>query len=327
MMDNIDKERMIDVLRSFPNMIKQASELGDDVTFPREFVQDIAVLGMGGSGFTGDLLKTYLEDTPIHINVVKDYTLPSFIDRKSVVFAISYSGNTEETISGYRAAVRRNCKLVSISSGGKLQELAKMHNKPHIIIPKGIQPRLSVPFLFVPLLNVLSYSGIIDVQEKKIEKLSANLKNSTDKIESKAKELAGKLKGRIPLIYSSQRMFAVAEKWKTDINENAKTHAFYNVFPEFNHNEICGYENPRLDSHTVIISDKGDHERIRKRIQIFKKMIKSPTTEIALAGDEFLTRLISGVLMGMYVSYYLALEYNINPTPVKTIEVLKKELA
>jgi len=325
----VDKANMIDGLKKFHDMISEVIELGDDITFPKEFIENVVICGMGGSGFTGDLLKVYLQELPIQIHVIKDYDLPHFVQRKSLVFAVSYSGNTEETISAYRSAVRRGCKVITISSGGKLQELSKMNKNPHIKVPQGVQPRVSIPYLFIPILNVLSYSGIIDDQEKIIKKCYAELKSASEKIENGSKDLAAKLKGKLPLIYSSNRIFCVAEKWKTDINENAKTHAFYNTFSEFNHNEICGYENPNLASHIIIISDKQDNLRIKDRIKVFKKLIgqyKVPVTEIAIMGENFLTRLFSGILMGLFLSYYLALEYNTDPSPVNIIEKFKKEL-
>ncbi len=326
---NIDSQNMINVLRKFPDMIQKASLLGDDVTFPKQLLNNIVVLGMGGSGFTGDLLKVYLYENAIPVFVIKDYVLPKYVNRKSLVFAISYSGNTEETISAYRSAIRRGCKVVSISSGGKLKELAKMNKNPHINVPTGIQPRLATPYLFIPILNVLNYSGLIDDQEDIVKKCVKNLKSGSYQIEQSVKDLAGKVKGKIPIIYSSQKLFCVAEKWKTDINENAKTHAFYNVFPEFNHNEICGYENPNGNFHIIILKDSEDHQKIKDRIKVFKKIMKPyniSLTEIAVKGDNFLSRLFSSIWMGTYLGYFLALEYETDPSPVKIIEKFKKQL-
>ena len=204
-----------------------------------------------------------------------------------------------------------------------------MNKNPHILVPEGIQPRLSTPYLFMSILNVLSYSGVIDDQADTIRKTVIQLKSSGTKIEDSARELASKLKDKVPIIYSSQRIFCVAEKWKTDINENAKVHAFYNLWSEFNHNEICGYQNMTADFHTVLLSDAEDHERVKKRIKIFKglaKKYRAELTEIAITGDNFLTRLFSAIWMGTYTGYFLALEYGTDPTPVEIIENLKKEL-
>ncbi len=326
---NIDKSNMIKTLRSIPDMTEKAIKLGDDITFPKQFVNNIAVVGMGGSGFTGDLLSVYLHDVAIPVHVVKDYKLPKYLSKKTLVVVISYSGNTEETISAYRSAVRRGYRIVAISSNGKLKELCKMNKTPFIEIPSGIQPRISVPYLFLPLLNVLSYSGIIDDQEKSIKNTIKHLKNVAKEIEENGKVLSRKVKGKIPIIYSSQKMMAIAEKWKTDINENAKTHAFYNVFPEFNHNEICGYENPNGNFYVIIISDTDDNTKIKDRIKVFKKVMRKydvEITQIEITGKDFLTRLLSTIWMGQFLAYYLALEYEVDPTPVKIIEDFKKQL-
>ncbi|MFH2021220.1 MAG: bifunctional phosphoglucose/phosphomannose isomerase [archaeon] len=324
-----DSGNMMQVLKKFPEMINEATELVDDTTINKEFIENIIITGMGGSGYTGDLLKVYLQDLPIQLHVVKDYVLPPYATRKSLVFVISYSGNTEETISAYRTAVRRGCKVVSVSSGGKLFDLAKLNKNYHIEVPKNIQPRLSTPYLFISILKVLQQAGIVDEQDRIIKDCVNYLETNQNTIEQKSKELAKKLKGYVPIIYSSQKMFCIAEKWKTDINENAKVHAFYNTFSEFNHNEICAYEHSQALFHVIIISDIQDHERIKKRIQVFKKVVKKykvDVTEIALGQDSMLTRLFSAILMGLYLGYFLALEYKIDPTPVEIIENLKKEL-
>jgi len=325
-----DKGNMIGYLRDFPSIVK--SVIKQEVKFPQGFAEnmtDIVILGMGGSGFIGDLLKVYRSDYPIDVHVVKGYSLPKYVDKNCLVFAISYSGNTEETISAYRSAIRRGCNVISISSGGKLEELSKMHKIPHIRVLSGIQPRLSTPLLFIPILHVLSDLKIIEPQEKIIESTVKSLKAASETVENAGKDLAGKLKGKIPIIYASSKMFCLAEKWKTDINENAKTHCFYNMFPEFNHNEICGYTNPNGNFHVVIISDTDDHEKVKKRINVFKKTLKPygvPVNELAIKGDNLLTRLLSTIWMGFYVSYYLAIEYETDPTPVEIIEKFKKQL-
>ncbi|MEK6916524.1 MAG: bifunctional phosphoglucose/phosphomannose isomerase [Nanoarchaeota archaeon] len=325
----IDKDNMIKVLRNFPDMFTQSLELGDDVTFPKDFVDNIIVIGMGGSGYSGDLLKVYLNELPIQIHVVKSYNLPKFVGRKSLVFAISYSGNTEETISAYRTAIKRGCRVVSISSAGKLKELSELNKNPHITIPGGIQPRLSTPYLFISMLNVLSYSGIIDDQESIIKSCIKELESSKESIEENGKELASKYKDKAPIIYSSQEMFCIAEKWKTDINENAKTHAFYNMFSEFNHNEICAYQYNQDIFKPLILSFEDYHPRNKKRIEIFKKLLrgyKVPVVEIKFVGNSLLTRLFSSIWMSLFFAYYLAIGYDRDPTPVEIIEKLKVDL-
>jgi glucose/mannose-6-phosphate isomerase len=324
----IDKSNMKSILQKFPDMIKESLELGKNIIIEQN-IRNICVTGMGGSAFSGDLLKTYLQNIEIPIFVNKTYYLPKYINKEnSVLFAISYSGNTEETISAYRLAIKRGLKPISISSGGKLEKLSEINESPFIKIPKGYPPRLSTPFLFFPLLNILQNSNLIDKQDELIQECIAQINNP--KIIDRAKVLSERIKNKIPIIYSSARIFCIAEKWKTDINENAKAPAFYNIFSEFNHNEINAYINLIGDYFVVIIKDQEDHERIKKRIKIIKKIIMEKEVdlmEISITGDNFLTRLISGIYLGLWVSYYLALEYHIDPTPVEIIENLKKELA
>ncbi|MBN2423285.1 bifunctional phosphoglucose/phosphomannose isomerase [Candidatus Woesearchaeota archaeon] len=321
-----DKSNMHEILERFPKMIKEAMELGKDIKIEAD-IKNIFITGMGGSAYPGDLLKCYLDDIKIPVFVNKSYSLPKYVNKETLLFAVSYSGNTEETISAYREAIRKKANVVAVCSGGKLEKLAKMNKTPLVLVPKGLQPRLSTIYLSVPLLTILHNSGIIPSQENILKKTAAALKNPG--IKEKAKELASKIKGKVPVIYSSQRTFCIAEKWKTDINENAKTPAFYNIFPEFNHNETNAYVNIIGEYFVVMIKDEQDHPRVKKRINIIKKLIMKKGVdimEIAITGNDFLTRLISGFYLGLWVSYFLALEYETDPTPVEIIEDLKKEL-
>jgi len=322
----VDRSDMKGVLERFPAMIREAVELGKGFNITGE-IRRIVVTGMGGSAISGDILRSLMKDSEIHVSVNKGYTLPRFVDANTLVIAISYSGNTEETVSAYRDALRRKATVVSISSGGKLEELARMNETTHIKVPKGIQPRLSTPYLLLPMLNVLAASGLIDNQADSLVQMSKTI--GIQQIKERAQDIAVKLKGKVPLIYSSDDLLCVAEKWKTDINENAKVPAFYNLFPEFNHNEICSFLNLVGEYFVVMIKDEGDHERVKKRISIVKKLIMKQgvdVIELSLTGETLLVRIMSSIYQGMWISYYLALEYGVYPTDVSIIEDLKKEL-
>ena len=322
-----DKKNMRGVLLNFPEMVRESLNFGKDVEIEGE-IDQIFVLGMGGSGLGGDLLKTYLNDLKIPIHIIKDYNIPKYANKDSLFFAVSYSGNTEELISTYREAIKINLKrVISISAGGKLMELAAINRNNHITIPRGIQPRLSTPYQLIPMLNVLANHGIISDQEKIIKELAKVLEKPG--FEEKAKEIAIKLKERVPIIYSSQRIFSVAEIWKIALNENAKTPAFYNLFPEFNHNEINGYINMTFKPHVIMIKDEEDHPRVIKRVKVIKKLLeerKIEVTAIALNGNNFLSRIFSSIYLGLWVSFYLAIEYETDPTEVEIIEDLKLDL-
>ncbi|MBU0756905.1 MAG: bifunctional phosphoglucose/phosphomannose isomerase [Nanoarchaeota archaeon] len=324
-----DKSDMKSILTKFPELIKESSDIGKEINIERDReIRLICVCGMGGSAFSGDLLDSYIGQEEVLIYVNKKYTIPKFVNKDALIFCVSYSGNTEEIVACYRQAVKRGLAPVTISSGGKLEKLCELNNTPFIMIPKGYPPRLSTPFLFFPILNILTKHGLLEDHTSLVKKIVEQIKKQD--IEKSAKTLAKRLKGKIPVIYSSARLFAVAEKWKTDINENAKAHAFYNVFPEFNHNEINSYENLFAQYFIVILKDIKDHPRIMKRIAITKKLLIKrgiDLMEIALTGENYLARLLTGVYLGEWVSYYLALEYGTDPTPVNIIEDLKKELA
>ena len=325
--NELDPENMRQVLLDVPKQVTEASKLAKDVRIT-EPVDKIVITGMGGSALPGEILISYLKDTPIPIFINKGYFLPEFVDKKSLVFTISYSGNTEETINAFRIAARRDCQLIAISSGGKIQELAKQQNKFHIKVPSGLQPRCAYAYQFFPILTVLQNSQLMENKSKEIEATIAALKRPL--YEERAKQLAEKIKGKVPVIYSSDRLKAIVYKWKIDFNENTKTQAFYNIFPELNHNEMVGWTNIKGNFHIIIIKDENDYQRVKKRMEITKNLLKNqgiPITEIGLTGSSTLTKIFSAIYIGDWTSYYLALAYKTDPTPVHMVEDLKKQLA
>tara|TARA_Y100000310_G_scaffold268382_1_gene280964 strand:- start:782 stop:1783 length:1002 start_codon:yes stop_codon:yes gene_type:complete len=324
--ETVDKENMYDVLKNFPKQMQEAARLGKNVKITDK-IDNIIITGMGGSALPGEILKSFFYSTSIPIFVNKGYTLPEFTNMRSLVFVISYSGNTEETIYAYRNALRKGARIVAISSGGKLEELSTKQRQIFIKVPSGIQPRSGYAYQFFPILNVLMNSKIIGDVSQDIEKTIETLKKPI--FEERAKDIAIKLEGKIPLIYSSDKLFAIAYKWKINFNENSKVHAFCNMLPELNHNEIVGYTQLEADYHVILIKDEDDHMRVKKRFDITKDIIKKSgvsVTEIMLKGGSILTKIFSAIYIGDLASYYLALKYGIDPTPVKIVEELKRRL-
>jgi len=326
-MNEIDKENMEEILDDFPNQIKKGVELCGDLKVDKP-IDKIILIGMGGSALAGEILKCYLkQELKIPLIMMKTYSLPKFVDKKTLVIASSYSGDTEETVYAYREAVRKFIPTIAIASGGKLEELAKINKTPFIKLPGNIQPRLTIGYSFFALLKLFENSGFIESKKQDTKRTEKALKKPMFK--EIAKKLAEKLKDKIPIIYASDDMAAVAYKWKIDINENSKTHAFYNTIPEMNHNELVGYTNIKGDYHVIIIKNDEDFERIKRRIKINKNIIKEKNvevTEVEIKGDCFLTKLFSAIYIGDWVSYYLALNYNQDPTPVNIVEDLKRKL-
>lgn len=322
----IDKEDMYSVLMDFPNQVKKAWQLAENIKVDKD-IDRIIITGMGGSALPGEILKSYLWHFKMPIEVNKNYFLPEYVNSRTLVFAISYSGNTEETIEAYRNAYRKNCKIIAITSGGKLAELAGKFKKDLVMVKSGLQPRLSYGYLFFPILKILQNSGIIEKQDREVEKLTAVLRKNIYK--EKAKQLAERLFNKVPLIYSSERLYAIAYKWKINFNENSKIHAFCNFFPELNHNEMVGFTKKNGDYYCIIIKDDYDERRIKKRMSITKDIItinKSPALELNITGTSDLVKIFSTIHIGDWTSYILALKNKVDPTPVKLVEYLKKKL-
>lgn len=329
---HLDSSGVLSQYASIASNIKEAYELGDRFELPilKEPVDNIIFIGMGGSAISFDFLKSYLTHLGINkpLELIRDYTLPNTITKNTLVFVASYSGNTEETITCYRSAYRITQNIISISSGGKLEEVCKMNKTPFIIVPTGFQPRTAaISYMLFPFLKALEKLNILPSQKNSVDKIISAVSKS--KFKELAISISEKLVDKIPLIYSSTLMAPVAYRMKTQINENSKTHAFCHQYSEMNHNEILGFNILKANYHIITFKFDHDHRRIQKRMEIIKEMTNTKgiaTTEIALSGDDFLVKLYSAVLIGDLTSIYLALRYKIDPTPIIMIEDLKKKL-
>ncbi len=326
-MENIDKSNMAAFLDRFQEQVVEGYRLGTKINIEDRF-DNIVICGMGGSALGGRILKSYLGNK-IPVFIVDDYTLPDFVNRKSLVFVSSYSGNTEETLECYEQALKRNLTVVVLANGGKLAELVNQNKNPLVKIPTCPQPRLSYGYQFLCMLKVLESCGLVKNNKQLVDGLAIFVGVHREKIKLRAKELAKKLVNKIPVIYGSKNTEAAAYKWKININENAKFAAFYNIFPEHNHNELNGMLKTNGQLHLVFLKCKDDNTRIRKRMDVVQKIAqenKIETTVIEAEGNNLLERIISTIYLGDWVSYFLALEYGIDPTPVELIERFKKIL-
>lgn len=293
----------------------------------------VLALGMGGSGIVGDLLRVLLE-LPVHVH--RGYEPPSFLlGEETLVLAISYSGNTEETLSGVEAALDRGLRPICVTSGGRLKELAASHGLPLLEIPKGLQPRAALGYLLLPLLRLFARWGRFPEAEleglcEALEGLADRFNPEVPEAENEAKRLARWLHGKLPLIYGSEGpLEVVAFRWKTQINENAKQHAFWNSIPELCHNEIVGYtlDGPQLG---VVFLGGATAERNRLRREVLMEFLQErsiPFIEVRppLSGGR-LRELLGLIYLGDWASAYLALLNGVNPTPVEAIEEFKQRM-
>jgi len=332
----VDKGDMFSLALRMPEDIERALADFGTRTFPRFTPANIVVAGMGGSAIGGDIAYSLLrEELPVPLYVIRDYNLPSFVNHKTLFFAVSYSGNTEETLSAYKEAKSRDARCIVISSGGRLKEI--LGDDVYIPLPPNMPPRFAFPFIFVPIVRSLESMGIVKKRndwEETIELLKGlkeDFSPFTPSAENKAKSLAYALKGKLPLIYaSSPLLFGVALRWKTQINENAKAHAYVDFFPELHHNEIMAWEGKDkvADFAIVLLRDKGENDRIRKRIEITKELIgdKAEIYEVWTSGESKLARVFSLIYLGDFLSLYLAILYRFDPQEIDFINYIKGKL-
>ena len=317
----VDNSDMKSVLEGFSLQCKQAMDLPKGMYVSGD-VSNVVILGMGGSAIAGDVVKALMHDSNVPVHVVRDYLLPSFVSMDSLVFAVSYSGNTEETLEATKTALKRNAKVIGISCGGAMQGLVKKHIK----VPAGLQPRCALGTMLFPILGVLSNSKLIEIKAADITETLTLLENKAQ-FQERAKVIVKLMKGRTPLIYSSETLRPVAMRWKTQFNENGKMAAYFNTFSEMTHNEICSYESMRRGEDVVIMfKDTMDHPRIQKRMELSKAIMKenADVIEVAAKGISLLARMLSTIHLGDWTAYYAALDRRVDPTPVGIIEKLKK---
>jgi len=337
----IDKSDMLSFCVGAPKHYGDASRLAKNLQIDYHKPETIIVAGMGGSAIGGELLKDWARDkADVPIEVCRDYSLPAYAGRNALVFVVSYSGETEEALSVFQQALKRKCMIVTISSGGKLQEFSKKLSLPHVQVPLGMAPRATLPYLFLPLPFALKRLGLVSNVDSEVNEAVRVLKLVSDEnMPGKplsgnfSKTLASALDGTVPVIYGFGFYRAVAQRLKTQFNENSKVPAKWEFFPELNHNEIVGWENAKkLGEYfsLVFIRDSDEPEEIQRRIEITKKLVHDEglrAYEIWGRGRSVLARMCSVICIGDFTSVYLGILRAVDPTPVRTIDVLKRELA
>jgi glucose/mannose-6-phosphate isomerase len=341
----IDQNGMYDLIYQFSSQFEDALNITEAVKLPdwtKKQIRNIAVAGLGGSAIGGDLVRSYLaEKLDIPFFICRNYTLPNFVGESTLVFVSSYSGNTEETLSAYDGAKKRGAKIIAISSDGKVKEKALQDEITYVNIPKGFPPRAALGYSFVPILAMLERLGFVRGEKDQIRKTKEFLSSNRSKYrmelgveENFAKRIAWELHKKLPIIYAGNDHFdAVSTRWKGQVCENAKMLAFNNVFPEFNHNELVGWKilsGYRDHLIVVILKDRDDHPRIKRRMEIVKGIIEKEgvkVIEVESCGETLLSRMFSLIQLGDFASFYLAILNKEDPTPVKVIDFLKNELA
>jgi len=331
-LDNLEEIRkadpsdMLGLVEGLPQQCGKAAEIAAAFKLDKSYlgkgkISNILVTGLGGSAIGGDLVRTcLLNELKIPVIVNRFYHLPKFVRKKTLVVAVSYSGNTEETLSAYAEAKERKAKIVGLTTGGKLTEYCKADGIPFLQIPGGGSPRASLGYQAIGLMGILVKLGLVKDKTAEISEsvevlgsVRDEMKRSVPADKNPAKKLAMKLQGKIPVIYASQDLTDVAAlRWKDQFNENSKAFAFNNVFPELNHNEIVGWEFPAhmlKDMVVVMIRDKKENPQVKKRFEITGNLLKGAASEVLeyhTRGKSIMARLYSIILLGDLTSVYLA---------------------
>jgi glucose/mannose-6-phosphate isomerase len=337
-----DKSGMLDHLHGFPEQCQKAWDKVQKFELPREYsrISNVVIAGMGGSAIGGDIVRQLaLAESKVPVFVHRDYGLPAFVDASTLVIASSYSGNTEETLSAFTKALGTRSKKLAITLGGRLKDLAEQEGIPAFVIDYQAPPRAAFPHSFVPLVGIFQKLGLFgdksaDLKEAVdvLKKLSGDLIETRPLAANPAKQLAAKLWGRVAVIYGAEILSEVAQRWKGEFNENSKSWAFFENFPELNHNAVVGYEFPvqvKERIHVRMLRSSSLHPRNLLRYEVTAKLLAKAGIAyefVEARGKSALAQVLSLVFLGDYSSFYLSMLNEVDPTSTDAIAFVKQYL-
>lgn len=325
---------MKSLIENFPNQLREAIRIGENAKLSpaKRKISNVFISGLGGSGIGGTIVSELVAlEATVPITVSKGYFIPKFVNENTLVIISSYSGNTEETLNCLYLALKRKAKIICITSGSKVAEIAKKKKLDVISIPGGNPPRSCLGYSFTQLFFILGFYKIVG------SKFKAQLKSSVELIEtekqsivSEANQVAEKLIGKTPMIYATTYFEGIAIRLRQQINENAKMLCGHHVIPEMNHNELVGWAGGSDKISVIIFRDKDEFERNNARIEINKQVIKKYTpniTELWSKGKSQIEKAIYFIHLGDWISLFLSEKKNVDAMEVKVIDMLKGELS
>jgi glucose/mannose-6-phosphate isomerase len=341
--EEIDSHGFLRSVEAFPAQIEQAWSVGKEARSLPDWgeISSIAVLGVGGSGISGNVLKAVLGPTfPLFVHTCKGYELPGWVGPNTLVLAVSYSGETEEILETVEKAQWRNSHIVTVSSGGTLNQLGERLGYPTSLLPVGLQPRAALGYLSMALLAVCQNLGWADFEADVAETVdllsdrASGYARQSPTVTNPAKQLAHRLVGTLPLIYGSEGLAEVAAyRWKCQLNECSKVAAYHHLFPELNHNEISAWTEKGYGScnpAVVVLRHPHEHARISKRISVTTSLISEQGAvleEVCAKGTSKLASLMDLICLGDFVATYLALLRGIDPGQVEMIDEVKRRMS
>jgi len=333
----VDPGGMRDIIASLPDQIAAATRAGA-THFAVDEAQRIFLVGMGGSAIAGDVFAAWVADrSKVPIQVVRDYHLPSYARSEDILVALSYSGNTEETLAATAQGIKLGCRVIAITSGGMLADLARKSDFSVFDVPTGLPPRGAFGHLFGILAAISgdwTYSdprAELDEAVAHLRSIRTQLRPESGMRSNRAKALAVRIRATVPIVYAAPPFSAIARRWQTQLNENSKVLAFSSTFPEADHNELVGWvEDARARSHRpILLRDRDESAEMRRQLDITVSLISKRTRveEIQDDGSTLVSRMLGTLLLGDYVSLYLAVLRRVDPMVLKPIVALKAKLA
>ena len=336
-----DPGDMLTKIKDLPLQIKDAWKIVSAATLPPAYgdVRNITVLGMGGSAIGGEFAGALLADElKVPLTVHRDYGIPGYVGRDSLVIASSFSGNTEETLSGFDEAKKRGAKILAITTGGRLADEAKTLRLPLITFGYHAQPRAALGYSLTLVMGVLTKLGLVRDMGKDIEAALADVAKLEERVHegartNDAKKMAIELVGKIPVIYGAGVMGVMARRVKDQWNENAKNWAHYDVMSELNHNAVVGFPHPPIAREAqvvLLLRSKRDNPRHKLRFDVTKELLdrsQIPHQDLQFDGGSLLSEVLQMTYFTDYVSFYVALLNGADPSPVTSIDYLKDRLA
>lgn len=328
-MTSADPSGMAEAIAGMAEQLRQGERVGAAAGAQVALPGAVVIAAMGGSAMGGELLRALVAgECPVPITRVRGFRIPHWAGPGTLVMCVSYSGETEETLACARQAHRQGADLLIVGSGGALVGLAQEWGVAHARVPAAVatgQPRAALGYLFGAMAGAFGACGLAS------EGIASAAAEGAEAVDGQAaRDLGERLADTVPLIYGAGPMGAVAYRWKTQLNENAKMHAFSHALPELAHNEIVGWQGaPPGRFAAVLLSDPGQAAAVHRSIAATADLIAGDAALVEVVEGRGVTpaaRAFSLVAQGDWASYGAALRRGVDPTPVQNILTLKHAL-
>lgn len=331
-----DASGMLEQIMALPSQLEFS--LSKSIYLEPDTYSNVCICGLGGSAMSGDILRDYMnEHSSSPIIVVRDTQLPKWVNENTFALILSYSGNTIETLYMYEEAKAKGAKIVGVTSGGKLKDLFIENNNPFIEVPSGLQPRAALGYMLGACAVVMKSANLCNIADDlkalipRLEEECRHYAMNVPVKDNLAKRVADRLENSLPAVYGTVSVAPAASRWRTQINENAKMLSMCGILPEFNHNQIVGWiSTPSAPATAVFLRSVMDSVEITKIVDATTSLFNDSgvdTLVLNLEGESKLECTMRGIILGDFVSFYLAALHGVDPTPIDPISKLKERVS